>query len=370
MLKRAVSILGLSLLGCALVASSAAAAGKRSSAPTHSAATKGHTPQVFATGLTTPTSFAFGAGQVFEGDGGNPPAEGGDASAAAVKPGGVYVLKNGGATSLPGSPDFVAGLAWHRGTLYVSAANFGAGGAITSQILAWSGWNGTTFTKQRVFYTAPSNFPGFNGLAIGPYDRLYVGVSTSESNDHGPPVAPYQYDILSFGLDGKGPKVFASGMRQPWQMAFAWGDHRPYVTDLGQETGATNPPDFVLHVHKGDNYGFPQCNWTVLAACRGFAKPFLFFAPHTDVGGIAIVGDRIYLSEFGLGGKPAQVVSVPLKSDRRWNGDRRHKSRTDRRNGDSAKVVAGFAAPIIGLGAHHDWLYVGSLNGTVYRVHA
>jgi glucose/arabinose dehydrogenase len=368
MLKRALSILGLSLLGCSLVASAAAAAGTRSSAAAHPTATNGHAPQVFATGVTTPTSFAFGAGQVFEGDGGNV-AEGGDASAAAAKPGGVYVLKHGNATLLPGSPAFVAGLAWHRGTLYVSSAQFGAGGAITSQILAWSGWNGTAFTTQRVFYTAPSGFPGFNGLAIGPDDRLYVGVSTGETNDHGPAVAPYQYDLLSFSLNGKGPRVFASGIRQPWQIAFAWGDPHPYVTDLGQEEGATNPPDFVLHVRKGDNYGFPQCSWTVLEACRGFARPFLFFAPHTDVGGIAIVGDRMYLSEFGLGGNPAQVVTVPLKGGHRWNGDRRHKPRGEKRSGDSAKVVAGFAAPIIGLGADRGWLYVGSLNGTVYRVH-
>jgi hypothetical protein len=218
-----------------------------------------------------------------------------------------------------------------------------------------------------VLYTAPKDFPGFNGLAIGPDHRLYVGVSLGQG-DHGPATAPYQYDILSFSLDGRGPKVFASGIRQPWQIAFAPGDTRPYVTDLGQEEGALNPPDFVLHVRKGDRYGFPQCNWTDPKACRGFAKPFAIFAPHTDVGGIAIAGHRLYLSEFGMGGKPAQVVVMGL--------DNRHGRATDHRRhgehlraGEPRTVLSGFAAPIIGLGTHHDWLYVGSLDGSVYRMH-
>jgi hypothetical protein len=46
--------------------------------------------------------------------------------------------------------------------------------------------------------------------------------------------------------------------------------------------------------------GFPRCNWTILKACRGFAKPFAFFARHTDPGGIAIVGRTT-----GLTGKEA-----------------------------------------------------------------
>jgi glucose/arabinose dehydrogenase len=363
--KRALSVLGASLLAGAVTASAAAAAAKASSGPPLPKAAQRHAVQRFATGVTTPTSFAFGAGQVFEGDGGNPPE--GEGNAAAAKPGGVYLLKNGTAKLLPGSPPFVAGLAWHRGTLYVSGAQFGAGGAMISQILAWSGWNGTAFTKHRVFYTAPKNFPGFNGLAIGPDGRLYVGVSLGQG-DHGSATAPYQYDILSFSLAGRGPKVFSSGIRQPWQIAFAPRDARPYVTDLGQEEGAPNPPDFVLHVREGDNYGFPQCNWTDRKACSRFAKPLASFAPHTDVGGIAIVGHRMYLSEFGMGGKPAQVIATRLEDHRGRTTDSRRQRTKPGRVSEPRTVLSGFAAPIVGLGAHDGWLYVGSLDGSVYRM--
>src|SRR5436305_5799572 len=99
-----------------------------------------------ADGVNTPTSFAFGGGNVFEGDGG--------AESSKVPNGGVYLLKGPHATKLPGSPNFVAGLAWRKGTLYVSSATVGAKG-IKFQLLAWSGWNGTSFTKRKAIYTAP-----------------------------------------------------------------------------------------------------------------------------------------------------------------------------------------------------------------------
>ena len=347
MLRRVIAAVGASAVACGAVAGMAAAAsGATTPLPK---ATNGKTVAVVATGLTTPTSFAFGGGSVFEGDGGNPP----------KVAGGVYQLKAGTATRLTGSPVFVAGLAWHNKSLYISGAEFGAGGAIVSKLWKWSGWNGTKFTSQKVIYTAPKGFPGFNGIAFGPDGRLYAGVDVSldQSNDHGPATkkTPYLYDILSFDARGKHLTVYATGMRQPWQLAFAPGDKNPFVTDFGQDQVIQNPPDFVLHVHKGDNYGFPQCTQLKSKLCKGFAKPFQLFAPHTDVGGIAIVGKRIYLSEFGFAAplRQPQVVSIPLKG------------------GKATPLVTGFPAHdgVIGLGASKGWIYFGDTNGTVYRVH-
>jgi glucose/arabinose dehydrogenase len=323
------------------VATSALAAG-----PPPPTATNGHQVQQVAAGLHTPTSFAFGAGQVFEGDGG--------AESNGPPNGGVFVLKNGTGTKLPGSPQFVAGLAWHQNALYVS------GGTITAtgpkwQLLKWSGWNGTTFTKQKAIYTAPKKFDGFNGLAFGADGRLYVGVDVglTDNNDHGPATTPYVYDILSIQPTGQGLKVFATGIRQPWQFAFPAGSSSPFVSDLGQDSGAKNPPDFLLRVHKGDNFGFPACNWTSASACKGFAKPFQQFGPHTDLMGLAIMGKRIYATSFlGLGAKGpgGEVVSMPLSG------------------GALTPLLKGFVAPTVGLGAHGGWLYVGELTGQVFRV--
>jgi glucose/arabinose dehydrogenase len=325
-----------------VVASATAATGP----PPAPVGAKGVNVKLFASGLTTPTSFAFGGGNVFEGDGGS--------ESSQVPNGGVFLLKGGTATKLDGSPNFVGGLTWHKGTLYVSGASVGASG-IQFQLQAWSGWTGSMFTKQKVIYTAPKGFDGFNGLAFGPDGRLYVGVDVglTSGNDHGPASkkTPYLYDILSLKPNGKGLKVFASGTRQPWQFAFEKGSSDPFVSDLGQDSGAKNPPDFLLKVHQGDNYGFPQCNQTNAKKCKGFAKPFKKFAPHTDIMGLAIIGKTLYMTSFlGNGGKSGEVLSMPLK-------------------GGAAKVVAkGLVAPFVGLGTTGGSLYVGELTGLVYKV--
>src|SRR5947209_14443425 len=167
-----------------------AAAASAAGGPPPPVGQNGATVQPFATGLGTPTSFAFGGGSVFEGDGGN--------NQSGPPNGGVFVLKNGVGTKLPGSPAFVAGLAWRKGTLYVSAGTPTSRTAIRAQLLAWSGWNGTAFAHRKVIYTAPKGFQGFNGLAFGPDGRLYVGVDVglTNNNDHGPARTPYVYDIL------------------------------------------------------------------------------------------------------------------------------------------------------------------------------
>lgn len=346
MLSRAMKVLCTSVAICCGLGAIASAAGPP--APT---STNGHKVTLVASGLLTPTSFAFGAGNIFEGDGGNtqPPTP---------PNGGVFVLKHGHAHKLAGSPGFVGGLAWRNNTLYVSAATLKASGP-QFQILAWSGWNGSTFTKKRSIYTAPKGFDGFNGLAFGPDGRLYVGVDVglTSNNDHGPASrSPYLYDILSMDTNGKHLRVFARGIRQPWQMVFPNGSSSPFVSDLGQDSPASiqnKVPDFILRVKQGDNYGFPKCNGLSRSACKHFATPWRTFSPHTDPMGLAIVGNRLYFSSFtGLKAKgQGQIASVPLHG-----------------SGSVKVLLSSQAAPIVGLGAHNGTLYVGELTGNVYSI--
>jgi glucose/arabinose dehydrogenase len=304
---------------------------------------------LFATGLKNPTSFAFGDGAVFAGDSGN---------SQTLPNGGVYVIKRGVGVPIPSPLIFVGGMAFHKGALYLSGGVLGAGGP-TWEIQKWSGWTGTTFTSRKVIYTAPKGFQGFNGVAFGPDGRLYVGVDAGllDRNDHGPAsLSPYLYDILSMSASGKHVKVFASGIRQPWQIAFVKGSSTPFVSDLGQDSGAKNPPDFVLRVHKGDNYRFPKCNWTKGSKCAHAAKPFKQFAPHMDVMGLAVIGKTLYMGSFlGAGGKSGGALyAMPVGG------------------GKVKPVVLGFPEATDALAAHGGYLYVGGSPmrgpGTVYRV--
>jgi glucose/arabinose dehydrogenase len=342
--SRTAALVAASLLGTAGAAATATAAGPP---PPPKAANGAKVTQVaIGGGLATPTSFAFGNGQTYEGDGGQ--------ETAKVPNGGVFVLKNGTGVKIANSPIFVSGLAFHQGALYVAGGSATAAG-VTFTIQKWTGWNNAsnTFAKQSVVYTAPKGFQGFNGLAFGPDGRLYVGVDVGllNGNDHSPAKTPYVYDILSMKPNGKGLKVFATGMRQPWQMAFAPGSKSPLVSVLGQDKGAKNPPDFILKVHQGDNYGFPRCNWTKTAACKGYAKPFQKFSPHMDIMGMAIIGKKLYVTSFlGTNGKAGEVLSMPLSG------------------GKLTPVVTGFVAPTVGLGVHGKTLFVGELTGQVFSV--
>lgn len=332
------------LIGCAVVCGAVVATASAATTPLPKPA-KGAKLQLVATGVTTPTAFAFGDGQVFVSDGTTPPAKGG----------GVYVVRSGKAVLVPGSPLISFGVTFHHGTLYVSGTNLGAKGPV-SQLFAWSGWNGVTFKKQKAIYTAPAGIV-LNGIAFGADGRLYAGVDVGLTNDHGPKKG-LLYDLLSFNAAGKDMKVFATGMRQPWQLAFPAGSSSPFVTDLAQDKPASvqkKVPDFILRVRDGQNYGFPGCNWVVAAKCAKFATPFKFLPPHTDPGGLGIVGRRLYLSEFGFV-HTARVQSMPLTG------------------GSLKTLLTGYKGEMfIGLGTNGGWVYVGELatgpgTGRVFRV--
>jgi glucose/arabinose dehydrogenase len=156
---------------------------------------------------------------------------------------------------------------------------------------------------------------------------------------------------------GKTVKVFASGIRQPWQMAFAPGSSSPFVSDLGQDgpKSIKSPPDFLLEVSQGQNYGFPVCNHTAGSSCGSYAAPFGTFMPHSDIMGVAVSGGKLYVGSFaGLGGHGGGAVyTMPIGG------------------GQPRPVVTGFEAATDALAAHDGFLYVGgstNKGGFVYRV--
>ena len=344
---RAKTIVLATTAGAALTIG-AGAAQAASGPPPPPTATGGQTVKQIASGLQTPTSFAVGAGKVFEGDGGS--------ESSKIPNGGVFLLSGGKGVKLPG-PQFVSGLAWHKGALYV------AGGTITKkgpkwQVQRWSGFNGTKFASRKAIWTGPKGFDGTNGIAFAPNGRLLLGVDVglTNDNDHGPAnKTPFLYKILSMKADGSGVQTFASGMRQPWQLAFAKGSAAPFVSDLGQNgpKSVKNPPDAVLRVKQGDDFGFPKCNFTKGSPCKSFAKPFKLFTPHTSIMGMAVIGTRLYMTSFmGPGGKGpgGEVLSMPVKG------------------GAVKPLVTGFVAPTVGLGTNGHSLYIGELTGQIFKV--
>jgi hypothetical protein len=316
------------MLGAVALGGLAACAG---AAPRGPRTVTGQALTLVATGVPTATSFAFGVGQVFVGGAGD--------SDYQLRGGGVYVLRGHHARRLSGSPTHVTGLAWHGGALYISGDR---------QLYRWSGWNGSQFTSRQTIYTAPDSLQTFDGIGFGVDGRLYVGVGVGD-DDNGPTTDAYARDILSFNASGGDLRVFARGIRQPWQLAFAPGSSSPYVSDLGPDDikSEPNPPDMILRVRAGQNYGFPSCYWSTPAACASFTKPLQLLAPHTDPMGLVIVGKRLYFNEFGVRNGP-EVVWIPSSG------------------GAIHKLATGFSQTIVALGEHGGRLYVGQTSGQIY----
>ena len=291
-----------------------------------------------AKGVPTPTSFAFGDGQVFIGGAGN--------GRYQLRGGGVYVPRGDRhVRRLAGSPTHIAGMAWHDGALYLS----GDRQLDRWQLYRWSGWNGSQFTTRQTIYTAPNTTQALNGIGFGADGRLYVGVGVGD-DDNGPTNNAFARDILSFNSDGGDLQVFATGIRQPWQMAFPAGSSSPYVSDPGPDDipSQPNPPDMILRVHAGQNYGFPSCDWYIPSACTGFAKPLKLLAPHTDAFGLVILGRRLYFNEYG-GHLDAKIAWMPTAG------------------GKVHTVATGFNGYTVGFGEHHGRLYVGQTPDSIYR---
>jgi len=260
--------------------------------------------------------------------------------------GGVYVLKGGKPVKLAGSPAHVLGLAYSGGTLYVSAL------ARPPKILAWSGWNGSRFAKSRVVVSGPKGLTAFNGLALGRDGKLYVGISLGDKkrDDYSKGTTPFANDVVTVDPRTGQISAVATGMRQPWQLAFVPGHSGPLVSDLGQENlGKKRPPDRVLEVKQGADFGFPSCP-AKPASCAKYDKPFAQFPAHSSPMGLAALRGKLYVALFGGTGKGPEVVSMPLSG------------------GKYAPALVGFAAPVVALGAHGGKIYAGDLTGSIYSV--
>lgn len=330
--RTAACALALAALGAGTGVAHAARAPRGPPPPPRAA--NGAKVQTLAQGVPTPTQFAFPDGTVFAAAAG---AEDGSA------PGGVFVIADGRATLVPGSPRSAFGIAWKEDTLYVSSG---------PSILALSGWDGTRFADRATVFTGPRGFPGFNGIAIGPDGLIYAGVTMTPRGDARKVDAPFAQSIITLTTDGEDARVYARGLRQPWMITFAGNRTLPFATALGQENlGRRQPPDYVIKPKQGADYGFPTCNWSRPRACRGFAKPISLLPAHSSPMGLGAIGDKLYVALFTGTGRGPEVVSIPL------------------RGGSKTKpVLTGFAAPVVALGTDAGYVYAGDVTGAVYRV--
>ena len=135
------------------------------------------------------------------------------------------------------------GLAYHEGHLYV------AGGAHIYRIS--KGGDVTTLVDD---LPTGTGFP-VAGLAIGAGERLYVAVGAPCSNCEFADAE--RGAILSMNLDGSERRVFATGFRNPADVA--WYRGRLWTLDSAPPQEQRNALDELNRLEAGGWYGFPYC---------------------------------------------------------------------------------------------------------------
>ncbi|MEO8122824.1 MAG: PQQ-dependent sugar dehydrogenase [Burkholderiales bacterium] len=188
--------------------------------------------------------------------------------------------------------DMPNGIAFHKGSLYV---------ATVTTITRYDGIE-NRLDKPPAPVTIYDKLPdkrqhGWRFVAIGPDDKLYVGVG-APCNICLPP--PGFAQIRRMNLDGSGVEVVAEGVRNTVGFDFDPKDGSLWFTDNGRDwMGDDQPEDELDHVTQPgkQDFGFPYCHQGMLPDpefgkgkdCADFAQPVWLLGPHA-----AALGMRFY----------------------------------------------------------------------------
>jgi glucose/arabinose dehydrogenase len=146
------------------------------------------------------------------------------------------------------------------------------------------------------------NLPSFglhqnDGLALGPDGYIYMGMGST--CDHCREADPRSGTLMRFRPDGTAASVYASGLRNPYDLAFnAAGDL--FATDNSRDDlGPSMPPEELNHIRAGLHYGWPEC-WLGNEApvCAERANPVAAFTAHTSANGLVFYHGQQFPAEY------------------------------------------------------------------------
>ena len=182
---------------------------------------------------------------------------------------------------------FVNGIAFSPdGVLYISARG---------TILAAAGVDddGEAETADRIITELPNGAHQNNGLAVGPDGKLYItnGSTCNECDEANERSAT----ILQANLDGSDLRVYASGLRNPYDLTFD-PQGRLWATDNGSDPPC-NTLDELNLIEEGADYGWPYS--PTCDSLQSAIPPAVDLGFNTGSTGIAYYGAAHFPAEYG-----------------------------------------------------------------------
>jgi len=137
-----------------------------------------------------------------------------------------------------------------------------------------------------------------DNLKFGPDGFLYMGIgSTCDACDESDPRSA---TIMRFDPQSGTGEVYATGLRNPYDLAFHPETGELFATDNGRDDlGMDAPFEELNQIIHGADYGWPGC-WAQLEgpACAGTTPAVALFAAHSSANSLDFYGFGPYLFSF------------------------------------------------------------------------
>ena len=188
---------------------------------------------------------------------------------------------------------FPLGVAIHepRGEVYVSYQ-----GAIT--VLKDTNGDGRSDEERILVDDLPFDRHQSDNLEFGPDGWLYIGVgSTCDACDD---PDPRSASILRFNVETGESEIFATGMRNPFDIAFQPETGALFATDNGRDDlGMEGPFEELNQIVQGGDYGYPNCwNEQDQPGCEETIPPIAVFESHSSADGVDIYNGEGFPAEY------------------------------------------------------------------------
>lgn len=188
---------------------------------------------------------------------------------------------------------FPVGVAIHAptGEVYVSYQ-----GAIT--ILTDTNGDDRADQERPLVDNLPFDMHQNDNLEFGPDGWLYIGVgSTCDACDD---PDPRSASILRFNVETGESQIFATGMRNPYDLAFHPETGELFATDNGRDDlGMDAPYEELNHIVQGGEYGYPACwNEQDQPGCEDTIPAVAFFEAHSSANGVDFYNGETFPAEY------------------------------------------------------------------------
>lgn len=188
---------------------------------------------------------------------------------------------------------FPLGVAVHHpgGEVYVSHQ-----GAIT--VLSDTDGDGRSDQERFLVDDLPFGQHQNDNLEFGPDGWLYIGVGSTCDACEDPD--PRSASILRFNVETGESEIYATGMRNPYDMAFHPQTGQLFATDNGRDDlGMDAPFEELNHIVQGGDYGYPDCwNEQDQPGCEETIPAIALFESHSSANGVDIYDGEGFPGEY------------------------------------------------------------------------